>query len=178
MKLEAISLSRSLLLAFAFLAISATSQRASNRIDDPVSGVGPAAGTISIPTSTTSSLQTASTTFDSQATQFTSRSTATSSLGTSEIQVPPTQTSSDGSRGEPSTDRTGLIAGTVCGGIVIVVGGALVGLWMVLKERRRREGLLNDAPLSIAAPPPDPNNQGIWDGNVAFASNPAKEMPT
>ncbi|KAF3923673.1 hypothetical protein ABW20_dc0100027 [Dactylellina cionopaga] len=64
---------------------------------------------------------------------------------TSSNTSPPNQSSSPPS--DNSNNRTSIIVGSVIGGMALVIGGVLLGIWMVVRERRKRAAL-QFAPLA------------------------------
>ncbi|KAK6524181.1 hypothetical protein TWF694_005841 [Orbilia ellipsospora] len=87
-------------------------------------------------------------------------------------------TTSNSSSGSPSSksgsNNTGIIAGSVIGGIAVVVIGGLAGYWLISRERRMR-GAEGSKPTAQPDMRPDPNNQSIWNGNEAYSYNPNKD---
>ncbi|KAF3905016.1 hypothetical protein AA313_de0203962 [Arthrobotrys entomopaga] len=102
-----------------------------------------------------------------------SQSSPTSSAASSS-----SSTSSTSSSGSPSSksgsNNTGIIAGSVVGGIAVVIVGGLAGYWLISRERRMREGG-GSKPAAQPDMRPDPNNQSIWNGNEAYSYNPNKD---
>ncbi|KAK6542917.1 hypothetical protein TWF694_006855 [Orbilia ellipsospora] len=97
----------------------------------------------------------------SSPTSATSNSTPT----TSSTNPPITSTKSSG-------PGTGVIVGAVIGGLALLIVGGLIALWIIVRERRKREAM-----VAPTLPPPDPNNQSIWEGNKVYSYNPNKAAP-
>ncbi|KAK6542502.1 hypothetical protein TWF694_006454 [Orbilia ellipsospora] len=56
----------------------------------------------------------------------------------------------------PSNSRTGIIVGSVIGGVAVVALGSLFALWLVIRERRKRD-------LRPPSPPPKPHDRFVWE---------------
>ncbi|KAK6513373.1 hypothetical protein TWF281_005000 [Arthrobotrys megalospora] len=106
-----------------------------------------------------------------------------SATGNPSTSTPPTSTrglgDSSPSGSPPSTEPSspsqssglspGAIAGTVVGSVAVFVAGALIGLWIMVRERRKRSEKAS-APLI----PPGPDDQPRWDDGNAYFQNPNK----
>ncbi|KAF3901816.1 hypothetical protein AA313_de0206868 [Arthrobotrys entomopaga] len=89
-----------------------------------------------------------------------------SSAGSSNTAGPsPTESSSTAAPSSPtgSSDpgatkisRTGIIVGSVIGGVAVAALGSLFALWLVIRERRKENSI---PPL----PPPKPNDRSVWE---------------
>ncbi|KAF3915616.1 hypothetical protein ABW21_db0208261 [Orbilia brochopaga] len=118
---------------------------------------GASTSTTSTSASTTSaSNKDATTTSDTQIAKET---------GTSTGATPAAQT------GSSSSTNIGPIVGGVVGGIA-VIALILVGVWLVMRERRRRRFAMGTPLPSTPAAQPDMNSQGIWTGEGAYSWNP------
>ncbi|KAF3178462.1 hypothetical protein TWF225_010119 [Orbilia oligospora] len=83
-------------------------------------------------------------------------------------------TSTPASNNSGSSAPVGAIVGGVVGGVVALVAVVILGTWLLKREQRKKmEMQLAAGNFPPKAPKqPDPNAQGIWEGNDAYSWNP------
>ncbi|KAF3904100.1 hypothetical protein ABW20_dc0106502 [Dactylellina cionopaga] len=124
---------------------------------------------ISVTDSPTSSTATASSSSNSIATTISGPSPSLTITASSSLSSSPTSTSATGSPIGPPKD---IIIGSVIGGLALLVIGALIGLWIIVRARRKRA--IFQGEMLKPPSPPDPNNQSIWEGKPVSSFNPRK----
>ncbi|KAF3925235.1 hypothetical protein ABW20_dc0104866 [Dactylellina cionopaga] len=119
------------------------------------------------------------TTSGSQSRPTTLSSRTTGSPNSQTTQDGSTTTSSSPSGSPPSTSNgppVGAIVGGVIGGLALIAICVLLGLWIIVRERRKKAVLMGGKDVPQLPPaPPDPNNQSIWGGGAVQSVNPRQD---